>query len=90
MAPPAPDPTPRPSEGEPAPTATEIVTRPEQGLARGQWEAPAWVFWVMLAVVLLGAAAYLLHRLGILRIGQANKKDAGTSGSPTSSRMRRP
>jgi len=44
----------------------------------------------MLAVVLLGAAAYLLHRLGILRIGQANKKDAGTSGSPTSSRMRRP
>lgn len=51
-----------------APVATEIVTRPEPGLARGAWEAPAWAFWVMLAVVILGAAAYVLHRLGILRV----------------------
>ena len=75
----------------PAPTATEVVTRPEPGLARGSWEAPAWVFWVMLAVVILGAAAYMLHRLGILRLGKPNKKDAGGVGAaPASSRMRRP
>ena len=90
MAPSAPAPTSGPAESAPAPTATEIVTRPEPGLARGKWEAPAWVFWVMLAVVILGAAAYVLHRLGILRIGQTNKKDAASSGAPASSRMRRP
>ena len=90
MAPSAPAPTSGPAESAPAPTTTEIVTRPEPGLARGKWEAPAWVFWVMLALVILGAAAYVLRRLGILRIGQANKKDAGSSGPPASSRMRRP
>ncbi len=87
--PPAPAPTPGPAEGAPAPTGTEIVTRPDPGFARGKWEAPAWVFWVMLAIVVLGAAAYLLHRLGILRFGKPNKTDAG-AGSPASSRMRRP
>ena len=73
----------------PAPSATEVVTRPEPGLARGKWEAPAWVFWVMLAVVVLGAAAYVLRRLGILRIGQGKKTEDG-AGAPPSSRMRRP
>ena len=71
----------------PAPTATEIVTRPEPGLARGKWEAPAWTFWVMLAVVILGALAYLLRRLGVLRIGAAKKAE---SSSPSSSGMERP
>jgi hypothetical protein len=73
----------------PAAAATELVTRPEPGLARGKWEAPVWVFWVMLAVVILGAAAYLLRRLGILRIdlGQKLAKD---QPSPPSSRARRP
>jgi hypothetical protein len=41
----------------------------------------------MLAVVVLGAAAYVLGRLGILRIGQRNKAE---ETSPASSRMRRP
>ena len=52
----------------PAPTATEIVTRPDPGLARGAWEAPVWIFWVLLALVVLGAAAYALRRAGILRL----------------------
>jgi hypothetical protein len=69
---------------QPSPSATETVTRPEPGLARGKWEAPAWVFWVMLAVVLLGAGAYLLRRLGMLRI--PTKNDA----PPPSSKARRP
>ncbi|HVJ91356.1 MAG TPA: hypothetical protein VM580_16240 [Labilithrix sp.] len=74
------------AEGSPAPTATEIVTRPEPGLARGKWEAPAWAFWVILALVVLGAAAYFVRRLGVLRFGE------GKNGEPTppSSRVRRP
>jgi len=57
------------SASAPAPTATEVVTRPDPGLARGAWEAPVWVFWVLLALVVLGAAAYVLRRAGILRLG---------------------
>lgn len=48
-------------------SATEIVIRPEPGLARGKWEAPAWAFWAMLALILAASAAYLLFRLGWLR-----------------------
>ena len=36
----------------PAPTATEKVTRPDPGLARGKWEAPEAVFWVALGLVM--------------------------------------
>jgi hypothetical protein len=50
------------------PSATETVTRPEPGLARGAWEAPAWAFWLALALVVLAGAAYLLRRLGLLRL----------------------
>jgi hypothetical protein len=71
---------------QPAPTATETVTRPDPGIARGKWEAPVWVFWVLLALVLLGAGAYLLHRLGLLRRNR-EKNDARGEGS---TRMRRP
>jgi hypothetical protein len=47
---------------------TETVTRPDPGLARGKWEAPAWAFWVALAVVLVGTTLYVLRRAGILRL----------------------
>ena len=80
-----PSPSQEPS-APPAPTATEVVTRPEPGLARGKWEAPVWAFWVVLAVVILGTAAYVLRRLGILRVGQGKSEEA----APASSRMRRP
>jgi hypothetical protein len=69
----------------PTPTATEVVTRPDPGLARGKWEAPVWLFWVVLALVLVGSAAYLLRRLGILRRPEKNE-----SASPPSTKMRRP
>ena len=51
----------------PASSATETVTRPEPGLARGKWEAPAWAFWVALAVVVVGTALYVLGRMGIFK-----------------------
>ncbi len=45
----------------------ETVTRPDPGLARGKWEAPAWAFWVALAVVVVGTTLYVLRRWGALR-----------------------
>lgn len=49
-------------------TATEKVTRPDEGLARGVWEAPSWAFWVLLGLVVIGATLYLLRRLGVLEL----------------------
>jgi hypothetical protein len=53
------------SSASPAPTATEIIHRPDPGLARGKWEAPTWAFWVMGAVALLFALGYLGIRIGM-------------------------
>jgi hypothetical protein len=49
---------------------TETVTRPDPGLARGKWEAPAWAFWLALALVVVGSTLYVLRRLGKLRFGR--------------------
>lgn len=70
---------------QPAPTATEVVERPDPGLARGKWEAPAWVFWAMLGVVLVGAGVYVLRRMGLLN--RAPKKT--DSNTPPASRGNR-
>lgn len=56
----------------PESTATEKVTRPDEGLARGVWEAPAWAFWVLLGLVVAGATLYLLRRLGVLQLKKKN------------------
>ncbi len=72
------------SRAAPADTATEIVTRPDPGLARGKWEAPAWVFWTILALVIVSAAAYVLHRAGVFTF----KKKSSTDAPPPSSKMR--
>ncbi len=58
----------RRNEPDPAAAPSEVVTRPDPGLARGVWEAPAWAFWAALALVLLAAVFYLLRRLGLLRL----------------------
>ncbi len=48
--------------------APEIVQRPDAGtLARGLWEAPAWAFWLGVAVVLLAAGLYAAAHAGLLR-----------------------
>jgi len=51
----------------PAPAATETVTRPDAGLARGAWEAPAWAFWAALAGVVVFTTLFLLGRRGLLK-----------------------
>jgi hypothetical protein len=58
----------------PPPTATEVVTRPEPGLARGRWEAPAYAFWIALALIFLGSAAYVLWRMGAVRLRRPAKE----------------
>jgi hypothetical protein len=63
----------QPSSASPAPTATETVTRPDPGLARGKWEAPAWVFWAALAVVVIATTLYVLGRMGILKRRKATR-----------------
>lgn len=71
----------------PTASATELVTRPEPGLARGRWEAPAWMFWLVLVLVVTGAALYVLLRTGVLRLG---KQRTDGNASPPSSPPRRP
>jgi hypothetical protein len=44
---------------EPQPAASETVERPDGGLARGRWEAPAWAFALVAAAALLGGLAWL-------------------------------
>lgn len=53
--------------------ANEIVVRPEPGLARGAWEAPAWAFWAVLAVALAGAALYAARRFGLWRFDRGSR-----------------
>lgn len=59
---------------------TETVTRPDPGLARGKWEAPAWALWLMLAVVLVGSTLYLLRRMGMLRLKSPAPKTGDGAG----------
>ena len=58
---------------------TETVTRPDPGLARGKWEAPAWAFWLALALIVVGTAVYVLRRMGMLRL-RAKAAQAGPTG----------
>jgi hypothetical protein len=37
----------------------EAVVRPDAGIARGLWEAPAWVFYLVAATAILGGIAWL-------------------------------
>jgi hypothetical protein len=69
----------QPGSASAAPTATETVTRPDPGLARGKWEAPAWAFWVALAVVLIGVGLYVAKRMGLLRLGKRAPERAPVS-----------
>lgn len=52
--------TPSPS---PLPAPAESVERPPPGLARGRWEAPRWVFALVVALTVLGGLAWLLVAL---------------------------
>jgi len=65
---------------------TETVTRPDPGLARGKWEAPAWAFWVALAVVVVGTALYVLRRLGMLKLSTKNPGSKAPLSKPPRNR----
>jgi hypothetical protein len=41
-----------------SPRSHETVERPEPGLARGRFEAPAWFFYAVLAAAILGMVAW--------------------------------
>ena len=62
-----------------APTATETVTRPDPGLARGKWEAPVWAFWVALGVLVVGIGLYVARRAGLIRFRTKKAEDAPAS-----------
>ena len=47
---------------------TDCVCRPDPGLASGKWEAPSWLLWVLLAVALVGAAAFVVQRAGLIKL----------------------
>ncbi len=46
---------------------TELVVRPK-GLRHGKWEAPAWAFWAIGAVVIALAIVYALGRVGVIHV----------------------
>ncbi|MBL8613569.1 MAG: hypothetical protein JNL38_39890 [Myxococcales bacterium] len=70
------------TSSSPATAATEIVHRPDPGLARGRWEAPFWSFWVALGIIAALAAVYVLVRRGVF---SRPKKD---EPAPASTRKR--
>jgi hypothetical protein len=39
-------------------SSTVFVERPEAGLARGRWEAPAWMFYLVAAVAVVGSVIW--------------------------------
>ena len=45
----------------------ETVTRPN-GLARGVWEGPSWLFIVVATLVVLIGLGFLVERIGVARI----------------------
>ena len=53
------------------PLPTETVERPEPGLARGRWEAPAWMFYAILLAAVVGGLAWALASLRSRRKGAA-------------------
>jgi hypothetical protein len=63
--------------------SSDIVTRPEAGLARGAWEATPTAFFVALAVLVIASLLYLLYRLGVLKRRQSAASATATPPSPT-------
>jgi hypothetical protein len=60
----------RPLPSEAAPAATEIVTRPDPGLARGKWEAKPLFIEIFGGALVLAFIAFLLVK------GRRKKKRA--------------
>lgn len=69
-----------PASAGPSPASTvssEVVTRPDPGLARGRWEAPRAAFYGAIGLVVLIGALALLARLGVLRLPRPAQRPGG-------------
>jgi hypothetical protein len=55
------------------PSATEVVRRPEPGLARGVWEMRPSAFYVAAVLIVIAAALYGAARMGWLRRRKAKR-----------------
>jgi hypothetical protein len=51
------------------PPPSETIARPEAGLARGLWEAPAWLFYGVLVAAVVGGLTWALAALRSRRKG---------------------
>jgi hypothetical protein len=54
-----PSPVATPADASDGAGLTEVVTRPDPGIAQGKWEAPAWVFVAVAVVAVLGGLGWL-------------------------------
>lgn len=74
--------SPAPSAGAPSVPAdngpTEIVTRPDPGIARGKWEAPRAAFFVVIALVVVFAILLVLKRAGVLKRATSAPKEGAS------------
>lgn len=62
------------------PFASETIERPEPGLARGRWEAPAWLFYAVAVAALVGGLGWALTALRAKRMpAVTNTPKRGTS-----------
>ncbi len=65
----APTMSPAASTSAPAPAPSEVVDRPDPGLARGRWEAPRWAFALIAALTVIGGLVWLAITLRARRAG---------------------
>jgi hypothetical protein len=49
----------------------QVVERPEPGLARGRWEAPAWVFFAIAATTVAAGLVWAIRSWRSLRGGRS-------------------
>lgn len=59
-----------------APGDGETVERPEPGIARGRWEAPAWCFYAVAIAALLGSAIWIATTLRARRARRTKRAGA--------------
>lgn len=57
---------------------TEIVTRPDPGIARGKWEAPRAAFFGIIALVVVFAVLLVLKRAGVLKRAATAPKEGAS------------
>jgi hypothetical protein len=52
---------------------SQVVERPEPGLARGRWEAPAWVFYAVVLATVAAGIVWAVRAVRALRTARAGR-----------------